>query len=105
MATDTFRRHARTSVDVALHRIFFSLRHSPVAHSFLDRLLRVVRAKSDLMSLAPQILVLQNLLPFERVLVREPEEWCGASGHPLPIVDSLVSHLFGQHPTPRFLAS
>jgi hypothetical protein len=112
MATDSFRRHTRTSVDVALHRAFVSLRHYPVQHSFLERLLRVVRAKSDLMSRAPnargelaQTFVLQNLLPFERVLAREPEDWCGASGHPLAVVDSLASHLFGQYPTPRFLAS
>jgi hypothetical protein len=112
MATDTFRRHTRTSVDVALHRAFVSRRHRPVQRAFLDRLLRVVRAKSDLMSRAPsarhevaQTLVLQNLIPFERVLVRAPEDWCGATGHPIALVHSLASHLFGQYPTPRFLAS
>lgn len=29
----------------------------------------------------------------------------GATGHPLRVVDSLASHLFGRYPTPRFLAS
>jgi len=112
MATDSFRRHARTSVDVALHRAFVAARHHLGRRWFLERLLQVLRAKSDVMSRAPiangevaQALVLQNMLPFERVLVREPEQWNGATGHPLVVIDSLVSHLFGQYPTPRFLAS
>lgn len=112
MATDSFRRHARTSVDVALHRAFVSIRHQLGRRSFLDRLLQVVRTRSDLMHRAPiangevaQALVLQNMLPFERALMREPEQWNGATGHPLAVIDSLASHLFGRYPTPRFLAS
>ncbi|HLL24416.1 MAG TPA: hypothetical protein VK427_19930, partial [Kofleriaceae bacterium] len=52
-----------------------------------------------------QALLIQNLLPFERVLLRAPEEWSGTSGHPLVVAHSLASHLFGTYATPRFLAS
>lgn len=112
MDTDCFRRHARASIDVAIHRVFVSVRHHPGQRSLLERLLRAVRASSDFMSRPPaargevtQALVLQNLLPFEPHLVRESEDWRGAGGHLLAVVDSLASHLFGQYPTPRFLAS
>lgn len=112
MATDSFRRHTRASVDAAVHRIFVLVRHVPGQRSFLRRLLHVVRARSDLMSNpasasaeVAQAQVLHNLLRFDRHLVREPEDWPGASGHPLAVVDSLASHLFGRYPTPRFLSS
>lgn len=110
MATDGFRRRTRASVDVALHRIYQSLSCHPRAA--LTRLLAVVRARSDLMHHAPardgelvQVTALANLARFKRAFIREPEGWAGASGHPLAVVHSLASHLFGAYPVPRFLAS
>jgi hypothetical protein len=105
--SDTFRRHTRACVDAAVHRVFATHRDP----AFFERLLRAVRARSDLMILPPrrrrvvQLHVLEAMLPFEHALVREPETWAGARGHPLVVVDSLASHLFGRYPTPRFLAS
>jgi hypothetical protein len=52
-----------------------------------------------------QVDALRNLAGFERALVRELEDWPGATGHPLRVVHSLAGHLFGHYPTPRFLAS
>jgi hypothetical protein len=52
-----------------------------------------------------QVEALRNLLWFERAAVRDPEDWPGATGHPLRVVHALASHLFGSYPIPRFLAS
>jgi hypothetical protein len=80
--------------------------------ALFERLLDVVRRRSDLMATAPaargevvQITALRNLVDFDRELVRDPESWPGARGHPLRVIDSLASHLFARYPTPRFLAS
>lgn len=112
MATDSFRRHVRTSVDAALRLAFGSLCHEPEQLAFLARLLRVVASRSNALSWSPtrerelvQVKLLQNLAPFEQELVRDPEDWPGATGHPLLVADSLTSHLFGRYPTARFLAS
>lgn len=105
--SDTFRRHTRACVDAAVHRVFATHRDP----AFFERLLRAVRAHSNFMSLPPrrrrvvQVDVLEAMLPFEHALVREPETWAGARGHPLVVVDSLANHLFGHYATPRFLAS
>jgi hypothetical protein len=106
MSSDTFRRHTRACVDAAIHRVFSTHRDC----SFFERLLHAVRARSDLMQLPPQrdrmlqVTALEAMLPFEHALVREPESWAGARGHPLVVMQSLATHLFGHHPTPRFLA-
>jgi len=107
MSSESFARHTRTCVDAAISRVFATHRDP----AFFERLLRAVRARSDFMSLPPrrrravQVDVLAAMLPFEHALVREPESWAGARGHPLAVVDSLASHLFGHYPAPRFLAS
>jgi hypothetical protein len=106
MSSDSFRRHTRACVDAAISRVFAT---HPSA--FFERLLAAVRARSNFMSLPPrrrrvvQVDVLEAMLPFEHALVREPESWAGARGHPLAVIDSLASHLFGHYATPRFLAS
>lgn len=112
MGTDTFGRHTRACVDEAVHNAFVSLRHSLVRTRFFDRLLRAAWQRSDLMVLPPdhrgevaQTIVLRNLSRWHSELVREPEDWMGATGHPLVVVGSLANHLFGRYPTPRFLAS
>jgi hypothetical protein len=112
MGTDTFRRHTRACVDAAIHRVFVSLRGHLFRSGFFERLLETARARSDLMAHPParggavvQVEALRNLLWFENAVVREPEDWPGATGHPLCVVHSLASHLFGHYPTPRFLAS
>lgn len=112
MATDSFRRSTRASVDAALHRVYATIHDRPFRHGFFERLLEAARERSDLMSTPParggaviQVDVLRNLLWFERAAVRDPEDWPGETGHPLRVVHSLTSHLFGVHPTPRFLAS
>jgi hypothetical protein len=107
MSSDTFGRHTRACVDAAVHRVFATHRDP----AFFERLLRAVRARSDFMSLPPrrrrvvQVDVLEAMLPFEYALVREPETWAGARGHPLAVIDSLANHLFGRYPMPRFFAS
>lgn len=110
MATDGFRRHTRASVDVALRRTYQFL--SPQARGVITRLLAVVRARSNLMHHPPtrdgelvQVTTLVNIARFEEAFVRDPERWAGASGHPIAVVHSLASHLFGTYPVPRFLAS
>lgn len=112
MGTDTFRRHTRTCVDTAIHNAFASLRHNLGRALFFDRLLRAVRARSDLMTHAPrergeivQVVALRNLSRWKRELVHDPESWAGATGHPVPVVGSLANHMFGHYPTPRFLGS
>lgn len=112
MSTDTFRRHTRACVDAAIHHVFASLCRRPAETAFFAHLLEVVRHRSDLMTRPPAVLgnlvqvdVLRNFLPFESSLVRGPEGWLGATGHPLCVVDSLAGHLFGRYSTPRFLAS
>jgi hypothetical protein len=112
MGTDTFRRHTRACVDAAIHAEFVRLRQRPRRAWFFERLLRAVQERSALMLTPPtprgeviQVTALRNLVPFWRALVREPEDWKGAGGHPLCVIDSLASHLFGRYPTPRFLAS
>ncbi len=110
MATDTFRRHTRACVDAALHRLFGAV--APQQHAFLHPLIRVAYARSNLLDCPPtrsgdlaQIEVLRNLLRFEHHVIRPPEEWAGAHGHPVRVVDSLVQHLMCRYPVPRFLAS
>lgn len=109
MATDTFRRHTRACVDFARSRAYAEL--PPAHHPRFERLSRIVRERSDLMATPPtregrmlQIDALANLAAFDGV-IRAPEEWTGATGHPLRVVHSLASHLFGRYATPRFLAS
>src|SRR5450631_4250255 len=111
MSTDTFRRHARACVDAAIHRAFVSVRTCSRQRAFFERLVRVAQARSDLMAHPPNaegdvvlIAALHNFVSFEPALVRPPELWLGARGHPLQIIASLASHLFGRYPTPRFLA-
>ena len=110
MATDTFRRHTRACVDAALHLVFGTL--EPQQRAWFERLVHVAYARSDLMARPPmrdgrfaQVDVLRNLVRFEHEVIRPPEEWAGARGHPLRVVDSLVQHLFCRYPMPRFLAS
>src|SRR5262245_37670167 len=112
MGTDTFRRHTRACVDAATRLAFASLPPSSNRRSLFERLLSIARQRSDLMANPParrhevmQVSALRAFVDFERGLVRDPESWPGASGHPLHVVDSLASHLFGRYPTPRFLAS
>ena len=107
MTTDTFRRHARARVDAEIHRVFLSNRLDRARRSLFERLLHVVRGRSDLLT-TPQItsvVALRSFLGFARELERDPEDWTGATGHPLRVVASLASHLFGRYPVPRFLAS
>jgi hypothetical protein len=108
MSSDTFRRFTRASVDAAVHSLFRSSRR----HAWLSRMLHVLYSRSDLMRQPPrpdgeivQVVVLERLLRFTRHAVRSPDDWPGASGHPLAVVHSFASHLFGHYPTPRFLAS
>ena len=63
--SDTFRRHTRACVDAAVHRVFTTLRE----RAFFERLLRAVRARSELTSVA-LVGVLEAMLPFEHALVR-----------------------------------
>ena len=112
MSTDTFRRHTRACVDAATHFAFASLPQNSSRRSLFECLLHIARQRSDLMAHSPnvrrevaQLAVLRNLVDFEAELVRDPESWMGATGHPLRVVDSLASHLFGRYPTPKFLAS
>lgn len=112
MATDTFRRHTRACVDAATHCAFVALAHHPHQHQLFEQLLRVAHARSDLMatpltrhSEVLQVATLYNMLAFAGSLLRDPEDWPGATGHPLRVIHSLASHLFGRYPTPRFLAS
>ncbi|MDB4962551.1 MAG: PcfJ-like protein [Myxococcales bacterium] len=112
MATDTFGRHTRTCVDAATHCAFAALAHHPRHHQLFARLVRVAHARSDLMTTPPtrrgevvQVAALHNMLAFEGALVRDPDDWPGATGHPLRVIDSFASHVFGRYPTPRFLAS
>lgn len=112
MSTDTFRRHARACVDAAIHHAFVSLRTLSRQRAFFERLLRIAQARSDVMVHPTNVdgdvalvVALYNFVAFERELVRAPELWLGARGHPLQVVASLASHLFGRYPTPRFLAS
>src|SRR5688500_9241534 len=104
MGTDTFRRHTRACGDGAIHRVFVSLRDRPFRFRFFERLLHVARERSDLLSRPSRVDALRNLLWFQRGTVRDPEDWAGATGHPLAVVHSLASHLFASYPTPRFLA-
>jgi hypothetical protein len=109
MGTDTFRRHARARVDAATHRAFASLSDNSTRFVLFDRLLHVVRQRSDLIRRAPawrgEIEALLNIVAFDRDLVRDPDSWPGATGHPLRVIDSLAQHLFARYPMPRFLAS
>jgi hypothetical protein len=100
MSTDTFRRHTRACVDVAIHRVFVSLRKSPSQACLFERLLRVAAVRAVV-----EVDALRNMLQFETMLERQPEDWPGLIGHPLRVIASLASHLFGRYPTPRFLAS
>src|SRR5450432_3970754 len=109
MSTDTFRRHTRARVERATHLAFASL--SIDRRPLFARLLQIARARSDLMTNTPalagtvvQVAALLHMAAFESAFVREPEDWRGAYGHPLRVVDSLACHLFGRYPTPRFLA-
>ena len=111
MAT-SFGRHTRACVDAALHRAFDRVRGDADHHSLLSRLARVVHAKSNLMASPPsregyvsQVEVLENLARFHAALVRDPDDWPGERGHPLRVMHSLASHLFGRYPVPRFMAS
>jgi hypothetical protein len=112
MSTDTFRRHTRACVDAATRIAFASLPKISSRRSLFERLLSIARQRSDLMGTPPtakgevvQVSTLRAFVDFESDLVRDPESWSGANGHPLRVVDSLASHLFGRYPTPRFLAS
>lgn len=100
MSTDTFRRHTRARVDAATHRAFASLPTRSRRRELFERLLLVARRRST-----QQVQALRNFVDFAHERVRDPESWTGASGHPLCVVDSLASHLFGRYATPRFLAS
>jgi len=96
MGTDTFRRHARACVDAALHRAFSAL----ADRSWFARLVRATSPRD------PSIVnALCHMAAFEHAVVRPPETWDGATGHPLQIVHALAGHLFASYPTPRFLAS
>ena len=83
MSSDTFRRHTRACVDAAVHRVFATHRDS----AFFERLLAVVRGRSDLMSQppvrgeVPQVAALAAMLPFEHALVRAPETWTVLNAH------------------------
>ncbi|HEY4242715.1 MAG TPA: PcfJ domain-containing protein [Kofleriaceae bacterium] len=93
MNTDSFRRHARACVDIAIHAVY---RSHP--GELFDRLLRVARPRSVAL-----VQALASLARYEPI--RDPESWAGATGHPLGVTASLASHLYGQYPVPRFLAS
>lgn len=112
MTTDSFRRHARACVDRSTHRALAVLADQPGARARLEALLRIVRRRSDLLvhppivhGEVPAIAALVHLARCEAQLVRDPDDWPGASGHPLRVVHDLASHQFGRYPVPRFLAS
>jgi hypothetical protein len=99
MCIEMFRRHARARVDSATHAAFASLPHHSPERSLFERLLVVARPRQ-----VAQADALRNLADFADAVIRAPEDFAGAYGHPLQVVDALGSHLFG-HATPRFLAS
>jgi len=112
MTTDSFRRHARACVDRSTHRALATLADQPGARARLERLLRIVRRRSDLLvhppierGEVPAVTALARLARCEAAVVRYPDDWPGASGHPLRVVHDLASHWFGRYPVPRFLAS
>jgi hypothetical protein len=105
MSTDTFRRHTRVCVDRATHLAFASLPKHSRRRALFERLLVVARARSNLLTDVAQVDVLSGFVDFANELVRDPDTWNGARGHPLFVVDSLARHLFGRYPMPRFLAS
>lgn len=55
MTTDTFRRHTRACVDAAIHRVYHSLGRLPERASLFERLLDVVRQRSDLLAHPPTV--------------------------------------------------
>ena len=111
MSSESFRRRTQRCVDTALHQLHRELEGRPHRRRFLDRLVAVVRQRSSLLRHAPSpsggvvgATLLYNLLWLERAVIRAPESWPGAWGHPLLVAHSLASHLFGEYPVPRFLA-
>lgn len=112
MTTDSFRRHARACVDRSTHLVLAALADQPGPRARLEGLLRIVQRRSDLLvhpaierGEVPAIAALAHLARCEAALVRDPDDWPGASGHPLRVVHDLASHRFGRYPVPRFLAS
>ncbi|MEZ4401812.1 MAG: PcfJ domain-containing protein [Kofleriaceae bacterium] len=113
MSTLTLRRHHRRLLDHVLHRAHAGWAE-PAARSVFVDLLGVVRARSDLLAVAPtiggggprfdQVDALINLARWWREVRASPTSWPGRSGHPLVVIDDLQRHLFGLYPTPRFLA-
>ncbi|HEV7559552.1 MAG TPA: PcfJ domain-containing protein [Kofleriaceae bacterium] len=111
MTTDTFRRHARSCIDVTIHHSYASFSDRRQRAMF-ETLLWLVRNQSNLL-VAPsivrdevaEIVALHNLARFKTACLRTPETWEGMRGHPLRVIASLANHMFGLYPTPRFLAS
>lgn len=114
MATDSFHAHQRVGCDAALRRAFATL-VDPAERAAFERLLALVRARSDLMAAAPRVIdgalrfrqveAVRNLARHHRELRGSLDDWPGARGHPLAIVASLARAAFDGYPTPRFLAS
>ncbi len=112
--TTTFRRHDRVRLDAAIHRVFQQLEHNThVCGAFADMLWEV-SARSNLLRTAPEMAggvaqfpwldALRNLARQHRQFLRTLDDWSGAHGHPLHVIDSICQHVFGPYPTPRFLS-
>jgi hypothetical protein len=103
------------AVRAALDRAGSSHR-SPVRVA-LERLLRAVRGRSELLnppfhrgagaaSATPEVLVgLTALANHFKSWIRGPEEWRPSALNPRPAFASLADHLFAQYPVPAFLTS
>jgi hypothetical protein len=116
MSTTTFRHHHRVALDAAIHRVYSQDRNRHSMIDAFDDLLFSVRLRSNLMD-APaveqgggvrrfvQLDALRNLARFHDQSIRDLDDWSGAYGHPLAIIDSLARHCHARYRTPRFLAS
>lgn len=115
MSTTTFRRHDRARLDAVIHRVFQQLAsNTHVCGAFADMLWEV-SARSNLMQLAPVMSAgavlcpwldaLRNLARQHRQFIRTLDDWSGAHGHPLAVIDSIAQHVLGRYPTPRFLSN
>lgn len=106
MSKPTFRRHARSRVDAAVHQLFGAL--DEPARAAFTQLIGVVRARANLLESPDGAVAVANLARRANDHTRAPEDWAGATGHPTYVVDDLARHLFARFreiAIPRFLAS
>ncbi|MEM6671488.1 MAG: PcfJ domain-containing protein [Planctomycetota bacterium] len=104
-------RTEKLRIDRALSRLYAAYRFDAPFLETFDALVLAVRRSSPLLRPVVRpvdhdpLEALVNLTSLRYEFVREPCTWQPRGASVLELVDSLATHLLGQHTTPRFMAS